>query len=425
MERVLGRCLRWVVFVFSLSFVFVAVGCPGTLRPSDLWDEEPNVEPPSSRTEPQSEPVTSEPQAEPVVFESAVEPDKQEPSMSDASSGNDGLPDALVEQAQESVPDMMEERLPDMTESTVEIAPEPQPEPAPPLRSVWVGVGNFGLRARTFDGVKWLKIGGNGSGNQHTADLLRGVDYGDGVFVAVGGNTNSGIMRTEDGGATWTDVGFKTGGWLGGVTYFADTKTWFAAKGYSAEVLRSVDKGKTWTAVDMSKSKIRRSSGIRNMTAGQGKVMMFGDNGSLYVSSDKGVTWVDRQLVGKGGLKFVTYFKGSWYTASGDYCGVSKDLKTWSNCPFTTKSVHSAVVANGELFVFMGGPYQTFITHSKDAKTWKTFTLKPFSGLFANGLWLAMRYADVYTGTTLQGLKLQPRGNSPGGFRSWAVGQTR
>lgn len=314
-------------------------------------------------------------------------------------------------------------------EPTIEVIPEPViervPEPSTPLKPLWIGVGNFGLKARTFDGVKWDKQGGTGSGNQHTPDLLRGIDYGEGVFVAVGGNNNSLILRSEDSGKTWQDVSLTSGGWLGGVTYFPDTKTWFVAKGYAGTVYFSKDKGKTWKSVDTTKSKFRRSSGVRNMSAYNGKVFAHGDSGTFYVSDDQGVTWQDRQFTGTGGISFVVFFKGSWYAGGGNTCKVSKDLKKWSNCtfPHTVKNIYSGTVTGGIFVMFHNDRYATEFTYTADGKTWKNGKTAVYTALEGGGLWLGFRYGSLYSGSSVSALKKASGG--PGGFRDWVVGLGR
>ena len=61
-----------------------------------------------------------------------------------------------------------------------------------------VTVGNWGLRGAGLDG-DWNVCGNPSTGNDHSPDLLRGVDYYDGVFIAVGGDRNSMVMRSVDG----------------------------------------------------------------------------------------------------------------------------------------------------------------------------------------------------------------------------------
>lgn len=409
----------WIVGLFGFAGLFLQA-CPSEIT-QEKTSEKVASEP--SNSEVSKEPTLAEPSLQENTPEAATEPTLEanpEPIQEPVSV------EQTVEASQEASPEdagvqEIDEPLAEQEivgESIAEMIGEPAPPPVP----VFVGVGNFGLRAYTFDGVTWVKQGGTGTGNQHTPDLLRAVAYGDGVFVAVGGNNNSHILRSVDGGKNWQDVGFATGGWLGGVTY-ADG-VWFAAKGYDANVLRSDDKGVTWTNVDMSKSQVKRSSGIRRMDAYQGKLLSFGDGGTLYVSHDKGVSWLDHSFTGwTGGVNFVVYFKGSWFAGGGDKCVSSKDLKTWTACPFTVKELYSGTVAGGQLSLFHNDRYDTRFSYTKDGVTWVHGKTPVYGVLEADGLWIGMRYGAVYKGTSIETLKKEP--SSPGGFRDWAAGYTQ
>ncbi|MCB9643408.1 MAG: hypothetical protein H6728_10070 [Myxococcales bacterium] len=420
-----GRGARlWLRYVWIMGLVG-GVGIFLQACPSEVTQEKPSekVAQESTNNESLKEPVSVEPSSQEATPETTVEvaseaspepaqepvgPEMTAEATQEATPEDAGIPEADEPIAEQSANE----------ENVIETIVEPSLPPVP----VFVGVGNFGLRAYTFDGVTWVKQGGTGTGNQHTADLLRAVAYGDGVLVAVGGNNNSHILRSVDGGKNWQDVGFATGGWLGGVTY-ADG-VWFAAKGYDANVLRSDDKGLTWTNVDMSKSQVKRSSGIRRMDAYQGKLLSFGDGGTLYVSHDKGISWLDHSFTGwTGGVNFVVYFKGSWFAGGGSNCVTSKDLKTWTACPFTVKELYSGTVAGGQLSLFHNDRYDTRFSYTKDGVTWVHGKTPVYGVLEADGLWIGMRYGAVYKGASIETLKKEP--SSPGGFRDWAVGYTQ
>tara|TARA_B100000609_G_C17222847_1_gene441849 strand:+ start:17581 stop:18900 length:1320 start_codon:yes stop_codon:yes gene_type:complete len=419
-------------------------GCPGRIGNPWLF-EKPNehITTPNERTTPpneQTKEVATEARVEPFIDEKPVAsepirdilPERRAEPLPEPTN-NEPPSEQLVETFPE--PSVKEEPF---VEPVKESIPEPVPEPikeSPPQplnKPVWIGVGNYGLRSWTRDGKTWNQLGGNANGqtNPHTPDLLRNIAYGDGVFVAVGGHKNSGIQRTEDGGKTWTDVGFATGGWLGGVTYH--NGVWFTGNGYSGEIMRSTDKGKTWKATDRTKSEItNRGAGIRGMTAFNNKVIAHGDSGALYVSSDNGISWKDMTIPNlKYSLGFVTYYKGLWAAGGRSYdnatksfitgCKVSNDLKTWKDCPFTLPDVFTGSVGNGLMAVFSGSKY----AYTTDGKTWKTGTSKIHTAFFLDKLWVAKRYGAALYGPTLDNLT-QIAGNNHGNFRGFAAGLTR
>lgn len=103
---------------------------------------------------------------------------------------------------------------------------------------VFVAVGYGGMRVRSVDdGNTWddyVQIADNGGDDQ---DLLRGVAWGNGTFVAVGWT----IFTSPD-GATWTEQQNPTGQWFAAVDWGNDV---FVAVGGGGYCGRSAD-GQTW-----------------------------------------------------------------------------------------------------------------------------------------------------------------------------------
>lgn len=98
----------------------------------------------------------------------------------------------------------------------------------------FVGVGDSGRRMNSSDGVKW--------GNQvQEGSTLTGVDYGNGVFVAI---TSSATTRySEDGGATWKNGSVNGASGIRGILF--DGQRFLATSG--SATYTSTD-GKTWQA---------------------------------------------------------------------------------------------------------------------------------------------------------------------------------
>lgn len=114
-------------------------------------------------------------------------------------------------------------------------------EPPPP-EAIAVAVGYGTRRVRSDDGVTWtdfVEVNPDGGDDN---DLLRGIGYGDGVFVAVGGGGAGFSMRSTD-GITWTDENHTLGSfvsdcvWLEGIYVIA---------GGNGLLARSTDGAVTW-----------------------------------------------------------------------------------------------------------------------------------------------------------------------------------
>src|SRR6185295_14802058 len=73
-------------------------------------------------------------------------------------------------------------------------------------------------------------------------DLFRGVGFGEGRFVAVGGSSVA-LTRVSTDGVNWADGG-TANAWLGGAAFTGSV--WIAAGGNGLRV-RSTDHGMTWT----------------------------------------------------------------------------------------------------------------------------------------------------------------------------------
>ena len=136
---------------------------------------------------------------------------------------------------------------------------------------------------------------------------IRGVTYGDGLYVAVG---LSGKMTTSTDGTTWTTrtSGFGTSA-IVGVTYGDGL---YVAVGDGGDLTTSTD-GTTWTT---------RTSGfgttsIKAVTYGDGLYVAVGNDGKLTTSTD-GATWTTRTSgFGTSAILGVTYGDGL-YVAVGD-----------------------------------------------------------------------------------------------------------
>ena len=300
--------------------------------------------------------------------------------------------------------------------------------------SLIVAVGSFGFRARSSEGGAFAICRNPSGANDHTPDLLRDVGYGDGVFIAVGGDANAMVMRSLDGEHWQEDLHPKQGcqdpqypsscdNWMGAVAYHDGV--WLAGGGNGA-LMRSTDQGQTWQGVHPSAA----PGPMRHMAAGSGRFVVGSDKGAVFVSADKGDTWTKFDLWNKpssegmriahGAGSFIAW--GSFWNGGGfdQGCFVSTDKGDhWQAC--------AAAVANSASFVHDGtrwlAPAAGGYASSDDGVSWTMHNASNFpSELLFDGKTLYGR-----TGSKLL------RGSSPDAMqaisgveapepRSWTIG---
>lgn len=292
-----------------------------------------------------------------------------------------------------------------------------------------IGVGNWGLRGITTDGSAWTVCQNPSTGNDHSPDLLRNVGYGDGVFIAVGGDANAMVMRSLD-GIHWEEDLHPTSAcdgepyppsctnWMGGVAYGGGT--WLAGGGNGA-LMRSTDAGQTWTGIHPADG----PNAVRSIAYGAGLFVAGSDGGRVSVSSDDGDSWTNHDLwaqameIAFGGGTFIA--KGQNWNGSGfDYgCFVSTDQGgSWSACSSELLDAGAPLYADGQWVAATDGGYLS----SDDGVSWtmNAATDFPRELLFTGELWIGLRNGSAYTSTNLTDWQQTATGIP--GFRAFTGG---
>jgi eukaryotic-like serine/threonine-protein kinase len=101
---------------------------------------------------------------------------------------------------------------------------------------------------------------------------------------------NSTILKTEDGGATWSLTNFDSAGVNLYSLYFVDERRGVAV-GESGVILRSTDSGETW-----NQSLSSAGSSLFNLIENEKKLSAVGGGGTLLVSTNTGSTWERKNL---------------------------------------------------------------------------------------------------------------------------------
>jgi hypothetical protein len=234
-------------------------------------------------------------------------------------------------------------------------------EPGPKYVPIFVAVGYEGRHTASCDGLVWkhdemAEPGDAGEPVSEDATLIRGLAYGEHMFVASVGGTNVQELRYTEDGFTWgtvaltgngfSDVTFGNGKFVAGGGHVArvstDGRTWgeltamgeggalrhlafvdymggrFAAAGDDGRRMNSSD-GVTWG------HQVEEGTGFRGLAAGNGVLVAVSSNGATRTSTNGGDTWDTGSIGGENargilwdGLRFiVTSDTGSYFSTNG------------------------------------------------------------------------------------------------------------
>jgi hypothetical protein len=203
------------------------------------------------------------------------------------------------------------------------VAPEPEVELADAIAVV---VGYGARRVRSEDGITWTDFQEIDPEGGDDNNLFRGVGYGDGTFVAVGGAGEGFTMISRD-GRTWTDENRELRAFVSD-TVFLDGV--FVAAGGNGLRTRSLDGGKTW-----QDEADYYSGHFRAIAAGSGVAIAVGhtygqepDRGITTATSD-GAVWTE--VVAEGETLSSIAFGNATFVAMGaeGRCSTSADGVDW------------------------------------------------------------------------------------------------
>lgn len=234
--------------------------------------------------------------------------------------------------------------------------------------AIAVAVGYGTRRVRSVDGLTWtdfIEVNPNGGDDN---DLLRGVGYGDGVFVAVGGGGEGFSMRSTD-GITWTDENHTIGSFLSDVVVL-DDGTFVAAGGNGLRV-RSVDGGVTW--IDPSEY---FAGHHRAIAAGNGVAVAvghtYGDgNAGLVTTTADGATWTELQIGGGAYSGGSIVFGNGTFVARDDagQLRASADGIAWTDADVAPSGDHRPVFGDDAFWIGSDDGYWT----SADGLQWTPY----------------------------------------------------
>src|ERR1035437_9106731 len=236
-----------------------------------------------------------------------------------------------------------------------------------PTAATGYTVGNAGKLLKSIDaGQTWLPLTltGNMANRNYNGVYFTDANTG----IAVGGNrTNDSIqtiIKTTDGGATWSTITDNLGSWLlnvrfidanngyavgalgkilkttdGGTSwtdvavpsnlatrqfhdvYFFNTSTGIVVGGNPANdsiqtIIKTIDGGATWTIISDALSPMLKAVYFYNNNEGY----VTGDNGVIKYTSDQGTTWISDTIAGSPsyGLNAVFFLNSNFGVTGGE-----------------------------------------------------------------------------------------------------------
>ncbi|MBC2606215.1 beta strand repeat-containing protein [Pelagicoccus albus] len=206
---------------------------------------------------------------------------------------------------------------------------------------LYVAVGTnstAGLIYSSEDGVTWTSR----TSSANLGGILNGIAYGDGSFVTVGTNSTYGLIGFSYDGINWNNFtsSASIGGILNDVAY--GNGTWVAVgETGSVAVVATSTTGAAWTN---RTSTLGIGGNLKGVAYGNGKFVAVGTNGArvVFLTSEDGRDWQDHTVaVDIGGVAYSVAYDGSRFVATGEgtlsggsttaHVLVSEDGETWTN----------------------------------------------------------------------------------------------
>jgi hypothetical protein len=250
--------------------------------------------------------------------------------------------------------------------------------------AVFVAQGHMGRTTVSCDdGKSWFADHSDddsvrcfeGPNCDHMSGAGRGLDYGDGWFVATFGWGEPGkVVRSRD-GVNWEAT--KTGTIFAGIAYGDGV---FVANG--DRPLISGD-GKAWhDASGTLGLTVGNTRGIDYIDQSGGRFMVTGesDTTDLVLSKDKGETWA--HVTGARPIECGVYTHGAASNAStvvlasgkGYVCTSTDAGNSWTVVPLDADNLSAPIVWTGTEFMTWN---RSDVHRSKDGKTWTKQTVSP------------------------------------------------
>ena len=263
--------------------------------------------------------------------------------------------------------------------TTTTLSTEPKAPAPPKTHSLLIAYGYGGALATTLDGKTWkgidIKTGPYADNNYNLRGMCVGGADGHTLLVVGGGTTMPGDdwysrMVWSDDAVAWTEM-LGHDNWWGGCAY---GNGHFVAVGGNGETKTSSD-GKTWDAAVTATSAFGNYA-LRGVWFGNGLFHAYGD-GTLIMTSADGKTWKkadDAPPVDPNAVSSVTTGGGIYVGVQANQLVASNDGQTWQPVLQTTDlgTITGAMFVPGKdaghgTFYYFGN---VKVATSADGRTW-------------------------------------------------------
>ncbi|BDT68301.1 Ycf48-like protein [Comamonadaceae bacterium OS-1] len=251
-----------------------------------------------------------------------------------------------------------------------------------------VGYDSGPFIARSTDyGMTWSKLDLSGLSSSASVGMLHTAAFVDSSTVLAAGDYGT-MLRSTDGGKTWTEVPSNTGPAtekIVGIAFSPDTHTGIAVT-LDGVMVRTVDAGATWTKLTNVPSLPYRSVAFGSdsvVIAVGGDVV--GQGNTVLRSTDGGVSWTRINVGLSGGLTSIAFSSPTTAVTVGDGILLSTDAGlTWTypqDQPFAFDHRHTDVVfSSGGVGLIVSPGVQTYASNGAPNAIPATSILRSIDG---------------------------------------------
>ena len=202
--------------------------------------------------------------------------------------------------------------------------------------------------ATSTDGINWTYQ------SVSTSSKWRGLTYGNGVFIAVSNSGNSGnnILRSDDGGQTWTAINSGRVGSWSDTAY--DGKGTFVKVATSGNFRACFSTNQGYAPWGLATFSNGGKPSLQAVTYGNGIFVAVGPGGTIYTSSN-GTVWDDRSAGAPNTRNWnsITYGNGKFVAVSGNGPG----QVMWSTDGISWTAVESPEAISYRSVTYAAGLY--------------------------------------------------------------------
>jgi photosystem II stability/assembly factor-like uncharacterized protein len=247
----------------------------------------------------------------------------------------------------------------------------------------WIGGYSATVLRTTDGGTTWTNVGGGAI----TGDVYNifGIDAQTALCTTSPSATY--IYRTTDGGSTWTQVLSVTGGFIDAI-WMWDANNGFAygdPVGGNWELYNTTDGGATWNAAP-NLPQNNGEAGWNNALYVSGTNMYFGTNNTrIYYSSDSGNSWTAQTTTGQVNsyaVWFNTSTMGLMGGSTGGLDATTDGGTTWTPITSPNTTASAGITGANDQWLFASQASPGVIYYSADnGANWTTSYTAP-SGQF-------------------------------------------